>query len=108
MDDDDKELFAFTCTSNFANVAEALHVPKSRLRTCIDSGASRVYSPDHSKFSNYKLIEHGITTADGQQLKATGMGDLEIDLPNGSKTTKMTFKNAVHSPKMAFTLISIS
>ena len=46
--------------------------------------------------------------ADGRQLKAIGMGDLEIDLPNGSKTTKMTFKNAIHSPEMAFTLISIS
>jgi gag-polypeptide of LTR copia-type len=37
VDDDDKELFAFTCTSDFANVAEALQVPKSRLGTCIDS-----------------------------------------------------------------------
>ena len=108
VDNDDKELFAFTCTSNFANVAEALHVPKSRLGTCIDSGASRVYSPDRSKFTNYKSIDRGITTADGRQLKAIGMGDLEIELPNGSKTTQMIFKNAIHSPEMAFTLISIS
>ena len=40
--DKDKELFAFTCTSDFANIAKALQVPKSRLGTCIDSGASRV------------------------------------------------------------------
>ena len=46
---DDDELFAFTCTSDFANVAEALQLPNSRLGTCIDSGASRVYSPDRSK-----------------------------------------------------------
>ena len=88
VDDNDKELFAFTCTSNFANIAEALQVPKSRLRTCIDSGASQVYSPDCSKFANYKAIDHGITTADGRQLKATGMGDLEIDLPNSSNQPK--------------------
>jgi hypothetical protein len=36
------------------------------------------------------------------------MGDLEIDLPNGSKSTTMTFKDAIHAPDMAFTLISIS
>jgi Reverse transcriptase (RNA-dependent DNA polymerase)/gag-polypeptide of LTR copia-type len=107
-DEDDKEFFAFTCTSDFANVAEALQVPKSRLGTCIDSGASRVYSPDRSKFTDYKTIDRSITTADGRQLKAIGMGDLEIDMPNGSKTTTMTFKNAIHAPQMAFTLISIS
>ena len=100
--------FAFTATSDFANVAEAIQVPRSRLGTCIDSGASRVYSPDKSKFSNYKPIDRSITTADGRELKAVGMGDLEIDMPNGSKTTTVTFKNAIHAPQMAFTLISIS
>ena len=108
VDDDDKGLFAFTCMSDFANVAEVLQVPKSQLGTCIDSVAGRVYSPDSSKFTNYKLIDHSITTADSQQLKAVGMGDLEIDMPNGSKTTTMMFKNAIHAPQMAFTLISIS
>jgi hypothetical protein len=107
-DDDDKELFAFTCTSDYANVAENLQVPKSRLGTCVDSGASRDYSPDRSKFQNYKAIKRSITTADGRKLKAIGMGDLEIDLPNGSKSTKTVFKNAIHAPDMAFTLISIS
>ena len=46
--------------------------------------------------------------ADGQQLKAVEMGDLEIDMLNRSKTTMMTFKNTIHAPQMAFTLISIS
>ena len=36
------------------------------------------------------------------------MGDLEIDMLNRSKMTTMTFKNAIHAPQMAFTLISIS
>ena len=65
VDNNDKELFTFTCTSDFANVAEALKVPKSQLGMCINSGASRVYSPDSLKFTNYKLIDHNITTADG-------------------------------------------
>ena len=36
------------------------------------------------------------------------MGDLEIDLPNGPKITKTTFKDAIHTPDMAFMLIAIS
>ena len=35
------------------------------------------------------------------------MGDLHLELPNGPKTTKVTFKDAVHAPSMAFTLLSI-
>ena len=41
-------------------------------------------------------------------MKVVGMGDLKIDMPNRSKTTMMMFKNAIHAPQMAFTLISIS
>ena len=98
VDNDNKELFAFTCTSDFANVAKALQVPKSWLGMCIDSGASRVYSPDSSKFANYKLIDHSITMADGRQLKAVGMGDLKIDMPNRLKTTTMMFKKHPYMP----------
>ena len=65
VDDDDKELFTFTCMSDFANVAKALQVPKSWLGMCINSGASRVYSPGSSKFANYKSIDCSITMADG-------------------------------------------
>ena len=64
VDDDNKELFAFTCLSDFANITEALQVLKSWLGMCIDSGASQVYSPDSLKFTNYKSIDHGITMAD--------------------------------------------
>ena len=35
------------------------------------------------------------------------MGDLHLDLPNGSKKTQAVFKNTVHAPKMTFMLLSI-
>ena len=108
VDEDKDELFAFACTSSYANVAENLQVPKSKLGTCVDSGASRDYCPDRTKFSNYKPIDRNITTADGRTIKAIGMGDMLVELPNGSKKTKTVFKNAIHAPDMAFTLISIS
>ena len=106
--DDENDLFAFTCTSDHAAIAESLDLPKSKLGTCVDSGASRDYCPDRSKFTNYKTVERKITTADGRSMKAVGMGDLHIELPNGSRKTKTIFKNAIHAPEMAFTLISIS
>ena len=41
-------------------------------------------------------------------MQAIGMGDLQLELPNGSKKSKILFKNAIHALEMAFTLISIS
>jgi GAG-pre-integrase domain len=106
--DEDNELFTFTCTTDHAAVADILDVPKSKLGTCIDSGASRDYCLDRLKFSNYKTVWRVITTANGWLLIGVGMGDLHIKLPNGSRKSKLLFKNAIHIPTMAFTLISIS
>ena len=71
---DNEELFTFTCTSNYADVTKILQVPKSKIRTYIDSSASCDYSPNHSKFTNYRTIDHNITMADGRIVKAIGMG----------------------------------
>lgn len=51
VDEDKGELFAFICTSAYAHIADSLQVPQSRLGTYVDSGASRDYCPDRSKFS---------------------------------------------------------
>jgi len=80
---DNDELFAFTCTSDYADVAATLQLPKSKLGTCVDSGMSRDYSPDCLKFSNYRAVNQDITTADGRVIKAIGMGDLHLELLNG-------------------------
>ena len=89
-------------------MANTLQIPKERLGACINSGASSHYCPDRTKFHNYKPIDNrDITTADGHILKAVGMGDVHIELPNGSKRTRAVLKNAVYAPDMAFTLISI-
>ena len=106
--DDENKLFAFTCTSDYAAVVEKLDLPKSKLGTCVDSGASHDYCPDRSKFINYQTVEQTIMTANGKSMKAVGMEDLQLELPNRSKKSKMLFKNAIHAPEMAFTLISIS
>jgi hypothetical protein len=48
VDEERDELFVFICTSMYANIAEGLLVPKLRLGTCVDSGASQDYCPDQS------------------------------------------------------------
>ena len=75
----------------------------------MDSGASRHYCLDCDKFENYQPISGwNITTTDGHTLRALGVGDVCIELPNGVKRTKAILKEAVYAPDMAFTLISIS
>jgi hypothetical protein len=46
--------------------------------------------------------------ANSRTLKAIGSGDLHLELPNGLGKTKIVFKNTIHTPDMAFILISIS
>ena len=85
---DDGELFAFTCTSDYVAVAKSLNIPKSKLGAIVDSGANRHYCPDRSKFLNYhKISGRTIKSADGHTFKAIGMGDVRIDLLNGSQHT---------------------
>ena len=43
-----------------------------------------------------------------QETVGTALLKVQQDLPNGSKVTKMMFKDAIHTPDMAFTLIAIS
>ena len=107
-DNDKDKLFTFTCTSDYVVITNTLDVPKSRLGTCMDSGASRHYCPDQSKFTDYKSVEQKITTADGRMLTTASIRNLHIDLPNELERTKTVLRRAVHSPDMAFMLISIS
>ena len=105
----DDELFMFTCTSDYADLPRALQIPKSHIGACIDSGASCHYCPDRKRFENYQPISwQNITTADGHTLRAVEIGDVRIDLPNGSKQMKAILKEAIYAPDMAFTLVSIS
>ena len=86
--EEDNDFFAFTCTSDYADVAESSKLPKFKFGTCLDSRASNDYSPDRTKFSNYRAVDRDITTADGRILKAIGMGD--------PRSTQWIKKNSSH------------
>ena len=103
---DDPE--ALVCTSDFRSEAHAI---PNHSESIVDSGASRHFSPDRSKFVNYEefINSEPIRAADGRTFSALGKGDLKIYLPNGNqKPTPITLKNVLYSPHMAFTLISVS
>ena len=105
----DEEIFAFTCMSDFAAVADALCIPKSKHGAIADSGMSCHFSPDKSKFTNYHPLENRhVTTADGHTFRALGMSDVKIDLPNGASYSTVILKDSVYVPDLTFTLISIS
>ena len=52
-EDDIKEVFAFTCTSDHADIADKLNIPLSKRGGVIDSGASCHFCYDQSKFISF-------------------------------------------------------
>jgi hypothetical protein len=75
--DDADELFAFSCTSDFNALATELKINKSTHDTILDSGASRHFCPDRSRFQSYQTIDCDIKTADVQTLKTIGTGNCQ-------------------------------
>ena len=74
-----------------------------------DLGASRHMSPYRERFVTYHSIPpRAITTADKRIFYAVGTGDLQIEVPNGSSTTAVLLKDALHTPDMGVTIVSIS
>ena len=66
-------------------------------------------SPFSHHFTNLRSIPpRPITAANNRVFYATGMGDLRINVPNGSKSTYITLKDALYAPDMTLTVISIS
>ena len=103
----DNDSTTLIVTSEFP--AEA-HATSENDEIILDSGASRHFSPNRSKFINYQEINpEPIRAADGRTFSALGKGDLEIKLPNGDqKPTQITLMNVYYSPNMAYTLMSVS
>ena len=103
-----ENIFTFTCTLDFAAVADALRIPKSKCGAIADSSTSYHFAPDKSKFTNYCPLKNcHVTTADGCTFRALGMGDVKIDLPNGASYLTVIQKDSVYAPDLTFTLISI-
>ena len=104
-----EEVFAFTCMSTFVGIADSLKIPPSKCGVIVDSGASSHFCPDKSKFVNLRPLEgQNIHTANDRVIPGWGIGNVSIELSNGSGKTKCILKDTIYAPEMAFTLISVS
>ena len=74
-----------------------------------DSGASVHISPYRERFIKFRELNpaRAITAANGEQFMATGEGDVEIRVPNGTTTQLLTLRDVLYSPAVAFALVSI-
>jgi hypothetical protein len=73
-----------------------------------DSGASRHMSPFRERFTTYRDIPaRPITAANNRVFYAIGVGDLEIDVPNGASSSKVLLRDALYAPDMGLTVVSI-
>jgi transposase InsO family protein len=90
------------------NVFTAAATPEDGLEI-YDSGASVHMTPSRHRLTNYRAIQpRGITAANNQTLDAVGMGDMHVEVPNGSnRSTRVLVKDVLYVPKLGPTLISI-
>ena len=73
-----------------------------------DSGASRHMCPIRERFATYHEIPaRPITAANNRIFYAIGIGDLDVQVPNGASSTKVRLRDALHAPDMGLTVVSI-
>ena len=73
-----------------------------------DSGASHHMSLFREQFVTYRDIPAcPITAANNRSFYAVSMGDLEINVPNGASSTKVLLCNALYTPDLGLTVVSI-
>ena len=71
-----------------------------------DSGASRHMSP--FRLTTYHSIPpHPIFTADKHMFHAEGVGNLQIEVPNGKTSTPILLKDTLYAPQIGLTIVSV-
>jgi len=74
-----------------------------------DSGVSRHISPFQEQFLTYcNIPNHPITAANNCTFNAIGKGDIAVDVPHGPMSRHIVLKDALFTPKVRLTIISIS
>ena len=74
-----------------------------------DLDASDHMSPSQHWFTTFREISlHAINAADKLTFQATGIGNMNIRIPNGKTSTLITLKDMLYCPNLTFTLISLT
>ncbi len=73
-----------------------------------DSGASTHMSPFRERFVTYHRIPvRPIVAANNKVFHAVGMGDFQIQMPNGATSTSALLRDTLHAPEMGVTVVSV-
>jgi hypothetical protein len=100
--------FAYLVQTDFAKV-EAAKLARESHRRILDSGASRHFEPDRTKFATYHSISpRPMTSADGRNFYANGEGDVPIEIPREGGPVCITLHNVLHAAEMPIGLVSVS
>ena len=73
-----------------------------------DLGCTHHILPYHASFTS--LVEtppKAFRATNKQHFSATGIGELTVDIPNGTKTSKLHLTEVLYSPEVGYTLISV-
>ena len=74
-----------------------------------NSSASWHMSSFRDRFIKYsEIVLHLIQAADKRVFYAIGLGDLKIEVPNGTSSTSIILKDVFHTPNMGLTIVSIN
>ena len=73
-----------------------------------DSGCTRHISPYREDFESFTDIPPmSFSAANKQRFKASGKGEMVIDVPNGVEVSQLRLTEVLYSPEVGYTLVSI-
>lgn len=73
-----------------------------------DSGTTKHISPYKSDFTSIQATPpRNLRAANKHKFSAVGIGELTIDVPNGTDSSKLELHEVLYSPEVGYTLISI-
>ncbi|PPR01457.1 hypothetical protein CVT24_001860 [Panaeolus cyanescens] len=76
--------------------------------TLYDSGSTRHLSPYRDNFINFQTIPpFSLRAANKGSFDATGIGEMVVNVPNGTDTSMIHLSNVLYSPEVGYNLISI-
>lgn len=74
----------------------------------VDSGATQHMSPNKEWFSEYRPItQKPVYTANSGQMKAIGIGKMEVKFQGDNQVSTIVLKDVLHIPELSANLISV-
>ena len=109
--EDTQDIEAWALIENCLDNLSVMAVEGGGTHPCeiFNLGASRHMSPFRKSFITFEPIDARTIIAVNKHIfHATGMGDVEIQVPNGTTMSKILLRDVLYVPDMGLTVVSIS